>query len=517
MGGFVNPSPLSTAENVMSPFDRAANRFKTCLTVGLAALLVAPSAWAGAALPDTPDAWRAAAKTDIETAVKLTRENHPGMHDPHNPGFIANLEAARAHGLALASKVTDATGYVAAVAGFQARIGDGHAGMYPRIDDAVLPKSRWPGFVTVWRGDALYVFAAQDGQPPTGSKLVACDGKPARQVILDNVFSFEGRAAEAGRWWSRARSVFLDWHNPFIELPKRCSFEVNGKLGEHVLAWRALDAQAERWFADSNAGDARPVGITEPRKNLYWVSMPTFQPNEEERAAYRAMTREIEQNRARYLAADAIVVDLRKNQGGSSTWSADFARALWGKERVRHAMTDYFARTEVWWRASQANTEYVFSMADKQAKEGRTESAASSRIEGEGMRAALARGEPFYVQAKSRPTAPTAAGAEVAPFTRPFYVIVPGNCASACLDAIDVFTRFPNTTLVGAPSSADSTYMEVRHQDLASGLAAVIVPNKVWVNRPRANGQVYHPKLPVLDVVWSMPVLLKTVEKDLAR
>ena len=105
----------------------------------------------------------------------------------------------------------------------------------------------------------------------------------------------------------------------------------------------------------------------------------------------------------------------------------------------------------------------------------------------------------------------------MAPFIRPFYVVVPGNCASACLDALDVFTRFPNTTLVGAPSSADSTYMEVRTVDLPSGLATVMVPNKVYVNRPRANGQVYHPKLPVLDVVWSMPTLLKVVEQDLAR
>ena len=30
--------------------------------------------------------------------------------------------------------------------------------------------------------------------------------------------------------------------------------------------------------------------MLEARKNLAWVSMPTFHPNEAERAAYRAMT-----------------------------------------------------------------------------------------------------------------------------------------------------------------------------------------------------------------------------------
>ncbi|MFC4929706.1 hypothetical protein [Massilia sp. GCM10023247] len=114
-------------------------------------------------------------------------------------------------------------------------------------------------------------------------------------------------------------------------------------------------------------------------------------------------------------------------------------------------------------------------------------------------------------------TTSSAEAAADAPFTRPFYVVVPGNCASACLDAIDVFTRFPNTTLVGAPSSADSTYMEVRRENLASGLAAVIVPNKVYVRRPRANGQVYVPRLELRDLVWSTRNLLDTVERDLAR
>lgn len=80
---------------------------------------------------------------------------------------------------------------------------------------------------------------------------------------------------------------------------------------------------------------------------------------------------------------------------------------------------------------------------------------------------------------------------------------------------MDAFTRFPNTRLIGAPSSADSTYMEVRVQNLASGLARVIIPNKVYVNRPRANGQVYLPAIYVNDLEWSTANLLAVVERDL--
>jgi hypothetical protein len=466
--------------------------------------------------PATPQAWSAAAQADIEAAVQVTRENHPGAVDPHNPAFLPNLEAARRHGLALAARVVDAPGYVAAIAGFNVRIGDGHAGLYPRLGGADLPPDRWPGFVTVWRGDGLYVHSSAAGGPAVGSKLLGCDGKGADQLIRDNVFSFQGRVNEAGQWWSVARRVFIDEGNPFVALPRRCRFERAGKVADHALAWRTLDAEGERWLADSSGGDAQGVGVTEPRTNLYWVSMPTFQPIDTERAAYRAMVRDIETQRARWLALDAVVIDLRKNQGGSSSWSLSFAQALWGKARVAQAVAAHDAGVEVWWRASHENTDYVSSLVDRLSKEGSAASAAWARVQAEGMRAALAQGRPFYVE-KEETAAPAAGVPDGPAFTRPVYVVVPGNCASACLDALDVFTRFPNTVLIGAPSSADSTYMDVRTVELPSGLARVIVPNKVYVNRKRANGQVYPAAVEVREVAWSVATLLRSVEADLAK
>ena len=139
-------------------------------------LLASACAAAAVALPASPEAWRKAAQADIEAGVQVTRENHPGMHDQENPGFARNLEAARLHGLALAAQVRDAAGYLAAVQGFNTRIGDGHAGMAVQLDAAALPRSRWPGFVTVWRGNALYVHSSAEGQLAPGCKLIGCVG-----------------------------------------------------------------------------------------------------------------------------------------------------------------------------------------------------------------------------------------------------------------------------------------------------------------------------------------------------
>jgi hypothetical protein len=95
------------------------------------------------------------------------------------------------------------------------------------------------------------------------------------------------------------------------------------------------------------------------------------------------------------------------------------------------------------------------------------------------------------------------------------YVITPGRCASACLDAVDTFTRFGNVRLIGAPTSADSTYMEVRSQPLPSGRGVIVIPTKVWLGRPRAGGEIYKPHIVMDALDWSTASFLDRIERDL--
>ena len=480
---------------------------------------------AGPVLPQTAALWRQAAIDDIEEAVRLTRDNHPGIKDPGNPQFPAKLDDARRAGLLLAGQVVDAAGYSAAIQRFNVKLGDGHAGAYPNLDGKVLPPERWPGFVTVWRGRGLYVFASEAGGPAAGAEVTACDGKPIRQVITDNLFAFNGRIDEPGHWWARGRRTFIDAGNPFVSLPRRCRFTLNGKSFEQDLAWRAKDAQADTWFEASYNGPTLPVGLSEPRPGLFWAAMPTFQPDDKQRDAYRAMFKDVETRRQRFLDADAVVIDLRDNQGGSSFWSRDFAAALWGRDRVQRRMAARSARTEVWWRASKDNTAYVGSLVDELREQNQASAVEWAKRAHAGMQAALARGDAFWVEKDDDEGPTVAAGADPKAdlpsdppaFTKPVYVIVPGQCASACLDALDVFTAFSNTILIGAPSSADSTYMDVRFQKVKSGLATVVIPNKVYVHRARGNGEVYVPAIYVTDPAWSVDVFRKVVENDLVQ
>nr|WP_314860033.1 S41 family peptidase [uncultured Undibacterium sp.] len=475
-------------------------------------------------LPNTPAAWSAAALNDIKIAYQETYDNHPGVYDTQNPSFLKNLQHAKQRGLALAATVTNAAGYKAAIERFNVSLQDGHAGAYTNLTEKDLPPMRWPGFITVWRGDSLYVYASEGGGPEAGAKVLGCDGIKTRDLVLKNLFSFRGIASEPGSWWVLPRAIFYDVGNPFIELPKRCQFAYEGKTFSKTLQWQLANENFNKWRNESYNGDELPVGMTEPRPGLIWVAMPSFQPNEKERDAYRQLTAEIKAQRQRYLDSEAIVIDLRHNQGGSSAWSKQFAQSLWGTERVNRRLQAFAQKQEIWWRSSKANTDYLADLVETLKQEKQMGAVAVFAKVQVGMQQALARGDTYYVNPKvaveettlTQEDAKRDLDSDPPAFTKPVYVIVPGQCASACLDALDVFTQFENTKLIGAPSSADSTYMEVRQKKLPSGLATVIIPNKMYVNRPRGAGVFYTPAIAVTEIDWSSATFLKVVERDLS-
>ena len=66
------------------------------------------------------------------------------------------------------------------------------------------------------------------------------------------------------------------------------------------------------------------------------------------------------------------------------------------------------------------------------------------------------------------------------------------DCASACLDAVDVLTAM-GATQVGRETSADTLYMEIRDEETPDG-ARIRVPMKVYRGRPRGSGVPAVPK-----------------------
>jgi hypothetical protein len=215
------------------------------------------------------------------------------------------------------------------------------------------------------------------------------------------------------------------------------------------------------------------------------------------------------------LAARAIVIDLRHNNGGSSSWSRQAAESLWGETPVKRALAGYFGRAAIWWRASPDNIAYMTQIEQQVRGNGNIAYAETVRQLQADMRSAAERNQPYHIVPVDAADPAAAAPATASDFRVPVYVITPGRCASACLDALDVFTRFPNTRLVGAPTSGDSTYMDVRTAPLPSGRGRIVVPLKIWTGRPRASGEIYRPHIQVDALDWSTATFLDLIERDL--
>jgi hypothetical protein len=472
--------------------------------------------------PEKPVDWRAAAIGDLQAAYKETAENHPGMFDKTNPGFPKLLGKARAEAMRLAQRTSNAAGYEAVLGRFKSVLNDGHAGAYADLPDKLSQPIQWPGFVAAWRGDAMYVYQSAKGGPAAGAKITLCDGQSIRSLVERNVFAYTDGRQTPGEWWSVARRVFVNDGNPFVTLPKTCVFQTGGKSESRTLRWSAVPDYYQAWKNGSANGDRLPIGMTEKAPGLFWFAMPDYQPDDAGVAAYKKLYADTDAQRDRLLKARGIVLDLRFNQGGSSDWSLQLAQRLWGKARVTRQMDHHNRNVEIWWRPTAGNIAEIKQFIALLEKQGNVDMIAQIKQGVPLFEAAMKRGDQYFVEpvdpggkaaAMVKP-AETVAG-DPPMLTVPVYIIVPGQCASACLDALDYFKRFANTKLIGAPSSADSTYMEVRSARLPSGLGNAIIPMKMWVNRPRGNGEYYSPDIVMTDFDWSTANFQKRIEADL--
>jgi hypothetical protein len=492
-----------------------ANMNRTFLISLLCASLASPTL----AAAQTPD-WRALAISDVEAAAKETADNHPGMYDRSNPSFPRLLARARTDALKLARSTTTAGGYRATLGRFKAVINDGHAGAYARLPNELAPSLKWPGFIAAWRGDAMYVYKSNVGGLPEGAKIISCDRIPIRSLVERNVFGFRTGRTIPGDWWSSARTVFVDDGNPFATLPRTCNFELNGQRIQHTLTWSPIPENYSTLRNGSANGELLPIGMVERAPGLYWFALPDFQPDAEGRAAYEKMFADTLAGRDKLLTARAIVLDLRFNEGGSSTWSRTLARNLWGKDRLDRRRNYATRNVQIQWRPTDANKKALEDYRVEYTQQGNTEIVQYFETILTGFAQTNAAGKKFWIEADdgvpataippdNMPTDPPA-------LTTPVYVIVPGQCASACLDAIDSFKAFPNVRLIGAPSSADSTFMDVRGAPFASGFGGTIIPMKMYVNRPRGNGVFYMPDIIMTDLDWSTANFQRRIEADLS-
>jgi len=449
----------------------------TCLTTTVGSAQPANAIQAQAA-----DFWRAATQADIEAAYTLIEKNHPGvLPEIGDTAFRAALETAHTTARARALEVTSFEGYTATLAAFGVALGDKHIGSRPlyapiRVD--------WSGLITSKRGDR-WIVVDEEETPSVpsvkGAQLISCDGRPAEDLARTSLgvfrvdWSVEAQQIQAAPW------LLVDEHNPFISRPKICEFD---KAGQHVtltLPWcqTARSALTQKFIAAIGAGSAgfgvRPVG------DGWWIALQSLT----DRAG--PVVADVVANAQKLRKAKFVVLDLRGNGGGSSTFGDQIARALMGDDYVSHILGPGGNDCGDVWRVSEDNIRQMKYYVDTL---GPTRGADFERE----MVKQLARAE--EARAAGRPlsgplTCHTRVGrASPRPRSRldgRLIVITDHLCFSSCLEVTKAFLDL-GALHVGQTTDANTHYTENRDEALPSGLSRFSTQQAISPSAPLRYG-----------------------------
>lgn len=436
--------------------------------------------------------WASILRKDAQAFHDLVQQNHPGPSNSLDPSFSPRNDQGLAQAEKRARTVHDYAGYYWAMREYAAAFDDGHVAYVPAQSVPDIP-SRWAGIMTGYdgRGRQVVRVSTDAAKVPLGAELLSCDGIKAEKFALRNLAPFRGRWFLSAERVYAAPMLLVDSGNPFVARPIRCRFLANGRSIETALEWRAItDKELAGYRKAVSASTNQEIGVIKLADGTLWYAFPTFYGDADKatEAALSSLISDMNRDRATLAAASRIVLDLRGNGGGSGIWAHRVAAAIWGQDAVDALPPESIG---VDWRVSPANIAIlqgdrsrIPTTADTLDRRGRLE----RRIAG--MTKALAAGQKLLREANDRQP-----GSAVAPPPRskPIYVLTDAACASACLDAVDLWKRF-GAVQVGQETNADTLYMELRDDALPSGLATAYMPMKVWRGRPRGSNVPAIPK-----------------------
>ncbi len=223
-----------------------------------------------------PD-WGRLLRRDAQAFHDDIASNHPGAVDVANPALRKINDQQLTLALHRADRTHDFSGFWFALQAYAAAFDDGHLAIDapPDVHSPKIP-ARWPGFLTAFddAGHQRVVTRAEDSPFPLGAILSNCDGRSAGQLVAANVGGVTGRWFVPATRVREAGRLFLDYGNPWITRPRRCTFLVGGKRQTARLNW-VPNADAERMArrAETFSRAQDPIAIKTLEDDVVWITL----------------------------------------------------------------------------------------------------------------------------------------------------------------------------------------------------------------------------------------------------
>lgn len=248
--------------------------------------------------------------------------------------------------------------------------------------------------------------------------------------------------------------------------------------------------------------------VCDVKADVCYVRIPTFSPNKEETDNFRSII----DTMATVRKTPHIVFDVHGNGGGSSMWGKQIADALFGAGYTHHKRALALENQYVEWRASESNINYLCTdVRTIIHKDFGKESKVAEWVEHiiNGMQKALNAGDMLYRDHSNTYDTTTNIAVHDSFCTSTIIVVIDERCASACLSFIDELKLMgTRVILVGKQTMADSLYMECRALPLPSGKGTLVVPTKMYRNRPRGHNIPYTPDIEYTeDINYTQAIL----------
>lgn len=440
--------------------------------------------------------WGETLRTDAAAVHAAIADSHPGMVNPGDPDFPRINEAQFALAVQRAEEADSFADYFYAMQHYVAEFDDGHLG-YGVFGSTPDNDVRWPGFIARDNGaKGLVVTLAEEWSGvPVGGRIVGCDGRDAFQLGDDRIGARFGRWELASQRATFGPMVMLDTGDPYVQPIRRCVVETDAGPRSVDLEWREGGANFYGRYNLFPAPERLKVGLRQGAGGAYWISLPTFNgnPESDDGRALRLLVSEIGQHADALRLAPAIVFDLRGNGGGSSGWSDEIAEGLWGEGAVQRVPERPMT---VVWRASLGNLQSLRDALRERDANGNLSSETREWFVSSiaGLEAAIANGVDRWVIEPAPDSGPISEdnGLAYHPPRGQVFVLTDEACMSACLDAVDLWTRL-GAKPVGRETGADTVYMEVRSIRMPSGLGSMSLPMKFYVGRARGHNEPVEP------------------------
>ncbi|KAK0360767.1 hypothetical protein LTR94_026020, partial [Friedmanniomyces endolithicus] len=439
--------------------------------------------------------WGETLRSDAAAIHEAISDNHPGMINPNDSIFDQVNERQYEIALERAEDADSFEDYFYALQHYVAAFNDGHLGfgVYGSTPDNDV---KWPGFIVRDDGNrGLVVTYAEDwSEALVGARIVECDGRDAFRLGDDRM------GARFGRWeLASERAVFgpmvmLETGDPYVRPIERCVIEADAGRRSVELDWREGGADFYDRYNLFPAPEQRSVTMRQLEDGTSWISLPTFNGNPESEAGrnLRALVSEISEQTEALQQAPAIVFDLRGNGGGSSGWSIEIAEQLWGDGAFQRAPEPPMT---VVWRASSGNLASLRGAFSERDANGNLSSDMREWYLSSifGLEAAIEKGDDRWViEPDQNDAASDTADLSYHPPRGKVFVLTDEGCMSACLDAVDLWTRL-GAMPIGRETGADTVYMEVRKVQMPSGLGDMSLPMKFYIGRERGRNEPVKP------------------------